>query len=279
MLKQVEITILSENRVVKPSLIAEQGLSFHIASPEGEFLFDTGHQNAFIENAKELRIDLSNVDQILFSHAHHDHTGGIYYYLQKYGNATIICHYNIFNRKFRLYNNQRLEVGFPYEETDLKKMGAKFLYKTHPFHLSEHILSSGEIPRITEYEVPSEIHKELVLESFITDELNDEMAMIINTSQGLIVLLGDGHKGPVNTVKHAMSITDNQKVYAVMGGMKLEHASEEIIEKITKGLLQINPEYIIPLHSTGFKAIHRFYHTFKDRLLLFNTGDKLTLTD
>lgn len=279
MLDQLEITVLAENRVTNPKLYAEQGLSFHIASTEGNFLFDTGHHDAFIRNADQLEIDLTQVDKILFSHGHYDHTGGVYFYLQTFGDATIICHYNIFNRKFRVFEGGRLEVGIPYEESELKKMGGKFVYKTQPFNLSENILSTGEVPRITDYETPDEVHQELVLESYITDVLNDDMGMVLKTSKGLIVLLGDSHSGPVNTVKYAMRLTGIQRVYAIIGGMGLIHASMEKIKKIGRGLKQINPQYLIPLHSTGFQAINYLYDIFKERLLLFNTGDRLDLKD
>lgn len=278
MLKRVEITILAENRVAAPSLIAEQGLSFHIASPEGQFLFDTGSRDAFIQNAGQLGIDLRQVEKIVFSHGHRDHTGGLYYYLQKFGSATVICHYNIFNRKFRITPGGRLEVGIPQEQKELVRMGGSFIFKAHPFNLSENILTSGEIPRVTKYEEKlADMHQELVLESYITDVLNDDMALAIKTVRGLIVLLGDSHSGPVNSVKHAMIVSGEQKVYAIMGGMKLVDAPMEKIEKIARGLKQIAPEYLIPLHTTGFRAISHFYRIFKDRLLLFNTGDKLVI--
>ncbi|MCB9090008.1 MAG: MBL fold metallo-hydrolase [Calditrichae bacterium] len=279
MLNQVEITILAENRVNSMDLIAETGLSFHIASSEGNFLFDTGSKNAFLQNARSLGIDLGQVDAIIFSHGHYDHTGGLYHYLKAFGKATVICHYNIFHRKFRMYDGGRLEVGMPREEHELTSLGCKFIFKSSPYHLSENILSSGEIPRITEYETPTQVHKELVLESLITDELKDDMCLIINTRKGLIILLGDSHSGPVNSTKHAMRATGVKNVYAIMGGMNLVNEPQEKIESIAKGLKQINPRYIIPLHSTGFLALHYFYEVFKDKVLLLNTGDKFTLGD
>ena len=255
MLKQVEITILVENSVNIPSLRAEKALSFHIASPEGDFLFDTGHQEAFLHNAERLGIDLGKVRKILFSHGHSDHTGGLFHYLQKFAKAKVICHYNIFNRKFRVYEGGYLEVGIPYGESELKKLGGEFIYKTHPYNLSKNILSSGEIPRLKPNEITAQIHKELVLEDYITDKLRDDMSMVIKTVKGLIVLLGDSHSGPINTVKHAMRIAGINEVYAVLGGMNLIDASMETIEKIARKFEQINPRYLIPLHSTGFRAM------------------------
>ncbi len=277
MLDQVEITILCENRVSSPHLRAELGLSIHVSSPEGDFLFDTGSGNAFIHNAKHLNIPLEKVSQILFSHGHRDHTGGIYYFLKEHRRGTIICHFNIFNRKFRVHDGVKMEVGIPYEEKELTSLGGEFIFHSKPYRFSPHILSTGEIPRITDYETPNEFHQELVLESYITDELRDDMAMIIQTTRGLIILLGDSHSGPVNTVKHAMSITGNQEVYAIIGGLNLANAPEEKIIKITNALKKLEPQFIVPLHSTGFLAMNYLYQAFRERMLLFNTGDRFTL--
>ena len=53
MLSKVKLTVLSENRVVNPKLIAEQGLSIWAETPNGNILFDTGQMHALIHNAKQ----------------------------------------------------------------------------------------------------------------------------------------------------------------------------------------------------------------------------------
>lgn len=279
MLQNVEITILAENRVRRAGLRAENGLSLFISTSEGDYLFDTGARDAFLYNAETLDIDLGKkVDKIIFSHGHHDHTGGIYAYLKKFGKATVICHYNIFNRKFRVVNGGRLEVGLPYEEKDLVKMGGKFIYKTHPFHLTENILTTGEIPRITDYEKSTQVHQQMVLQDYITDDLHDDMALVIKTRKGLIILLGDCHSGPVNTVRYAAEITETDEIYAILGGMNLVEAPIDKIQQIVNGLREFQPRFVVPLHSTGFRAMNQLYNTFgPERVLMLNTGDRFKL--
>jgi len=277
MLSRVKITVLAENRVVNPMLLAEHGLSIHIESPEGNFLFDAGQMHSFIHNAEHLGIDLSKIDKIFLSHGHYDHVGGLYNYLKRYEKARVICHPNIFHKKFIVVNGERLEVSSPYEEDEFRALGAEFIFKANPYHFSENILSSGEIPRVDDYEQFDNEYQERVLESYIHDELHDDMAMILQTEKGLIVLMGCGHSGLINTLKHAMRLTGIDNIYAVMGGMHLSRSPQEKIEKIGHNLRVINPQYIIPLHCTGFRAINYFYRLFEDRLLLFNVGNTFTL--
>ena len=280
MLQDLEIVVLAENRVGRghPDLMAENGLSLYVTSPEGDFLFDTGLINAFLVNADLLGIDLGKkVHQIVFSHGHRDHTGGIYAYLKKFKQADMICHFNIFNRKFRVLKGGRLEVGIPFEQNQLSKLGGKFNFKTHPCYLSENVLTLGEIPKKTAFEMPSQNHQQLVLQNYLTDELHDDTAMVIKTAKGLVILLGDAHSGVINTVDYAMKITATRGIHCIMGGMNLVEASETRIRETVAELKKLDPQFIVPLHSTGFRAMNELFNAFGERMLQKCTGGRFIL--
>lgn len=273
MLSKVKLTVLSENRVTNPKLIAEQGLSILVETPDGKLLFDTGQTDAMLHNARELKVDLSKVRHIVLSHGHFDMTGGLSYLLSKNKNLEVICHPNLFNKKFNVIDNERVDIGVRWEKNDLEKKGAKFILKTRPMQILPDVWISGEIPRLTEYEDIDETYQERVLESFIHDELHDDMALIIKTTKGLIILMGCAHSGPVNTVKHAMRIMGVNKIHAIAGGMHLHRAPDEKIDKVIRNLVKLKPDYFIPLHCCGFRSINLLYNLMKDHVLLFNVGD------
>lgn len=279
MLSRVKLTVLSENRVDDPKLIAEQGLAIFVETPDGHVLFDTGQMKAILLNARQLGIDLSRLDWVFLSHGHYDHTGGLHYLLKETNKLKVICHPNLFNKKFRILNGEKVDIGVPWEKTELEEMGAEFVQKTRPMELLPDVWISGEIPRITDYEFIDETYQERILESYIHDELHDDMALIIRTVRGLIVLMGCGHSGPINTLKHAMRIMGENRIYAVIGGMHLHRAPDEKIEKIVQSLVSLNPEFIIPLHCSGFRTINKLFNIFKERVLLFNVGDTFELKD
>jgi len=273
MLNQVKLTILAENRVSDPRLLAEQGLSIFVETPNGNLLFDTGQTDAFIRNARELDIDLKSIQAIVLSHGHYDHTGGLPHFLREIKKTDIYCHPATTNKKYKVYPGGRLDIGVPWEESKLKTLGAHFITKAHPYELLNDIWISGEIPRNTKYEKIDEIYQQRVLESYIHDEMHDDMALVLNARKGLIVLLGCGHAGAVNSLKHAMRIIGRKEVYALVGGMHLQHTPEERIRQIVNNIRKINPKYLVPLHCTGFSAIRMMFHKFKNRVKLLNVGD------
>ena len=277
MLSQVKLTILSENRVTDPNLIAEQGFSIFIETPNGNILFDTGQTRAFLHNAQQLNIDLSYIDKIMLSHGHYDHTGGLPFFLQEVKAAKIICHPALTNKKYRVYPEGRKDIGVPWEKKEVESYGAKFIYKTRAYEVLSDVWISGEIPRNTPYEQIDETYQQRVSESYIHDEIHDDMSLIIKTEKGLIVLLGCGHAGPINSIKHAMRLTKTKHIYAVIGGMHLHHAPDEKIEKIMHNLELLNPEYLVPLHCTGFNMINRMFNLFKERVKLLNVGDSFEI--
>ncbi len=278
MLSKVKLTILAENRVNNPKLIAEQGLSVLVQTSQGNILFDTGQTDAFMHNAIQLGIDLNLVDMVVLSHGHFDHTGGLTHFVKHIKPISVVCHPALTNKKFRVYPNGKVDIGVPWEKKDVTSSGANFIFKSHAHELFPDVWISGEIPRLTEYEFIDETYQQRVLESFIHDEIHDDMSLILNSEKGLIVLLGCGHSGAVNSVKHAMRITHNNTIFAIFGGMHLLGNPLKKIERVVADLKKIDPAFIVPLHCTGFTAMHTMFQHFKGRVKLMNVGDSFDLT-
>jgi 7,8-dihydropterin-6-yl-methyl-4-(beta-D-ribofuranosyl)aminobenzene 5'-phosphate synthase len=97
--------------------------------------------------------------------------------------------------------------------------------------------------------------------------------------KGLVILSGCAHAGIVNTVTYAREVTGIDKVHVIMGGFHLSGPMfEPIIDKTTEELKKINPDYIIPTHCTGRKAVAFIEESFKERFIMNMSGTKLTFT-
>ncbi|MCR5462729.1 MAG: MBL fold metallo-hydrolase, partial [bacterium] len=78
----MKIRCLIENNET-PFFVCEHGLSLLIEFNNKKILFDTGKTSSFLNNAKKLNIDLSNIDYLILSHAHYDHTGGVIEFIKE----------------------------------------------------------------------------------------------------------------------------------------------------------------------------------------------------
>ena len=106
-----KITTLVENAVYGRSLQAEHGLSLLIESEGYKILFDTGQSDLFIRNAALLDIDIAEVDFLILSHGHSDHTGGLRHFLAINKKASVICKQEVFTGSLKI--NGRTESLTP----------------------------------------------------------------------------------------------------------------------------------------------------------------------
>ncbi|MDY6826514.1 MAG: MBL fold metallo-hydrolase [Bacillota bacterium] len=96
-------------------------------------------------------------------------------------------------------------------------MGARFRFATEPVEVARNIYTSGEIPLIINYEGVDPVFYVKKANDYQNDPLLDDLALVVKTEKGLVVLLGCGHRGGINTIKHARNITGEDRVYAVVG--------------------------------------------------------------
>jgi 7,8-dihydropterin-6-yl-methyl-4-(beta-D-ribofuranosyl)aminobenzene 5'-phosphate synthase len=112
------------------------------------------------------------------------------------------------------------------------------------------------------------------------DPIIDDQAIVINlTGKGLVIISGCAHAGIVNTAMFAQKITEEENVYAVLGGFHLTGPFfEKIHDETIQGLKEMNPEVIMPMHCTGRKAIQRISEEFSSSFALNSVGSKMTLS-
>ncbi|MFC2044527.1 MBL fold metallo-hydrolase [Chloroflexota bacterium] len=275
---QIRITTLSEN-TANYGFIAEWGLSILVEADGLKILVDTGLSFSAVHNSQLMGVDLSIIDRIVLSHGHADHTGGLREVLRMTKEVEAIAHPDVWSSKYTRRDGQEEEqyIGIPCPREELESRGARFNLTKKPVQISEHIMTTGEIPMQSGYE---EIDNNLFVKEAGTlnpDPLADDLALVINTDFGLVIILGCAHRGTINTLRHVQNLTGKELVYAVIGGTHLFRASEERLERTITDLKEIGIKRLGVSHCTGFRASARLEQEFADIFFLNNAGTRLTL--
>ncbi|MDI6885526.1 MAG: MBL fold metallo-hydrolase [archaeon] len=274
----MRITTLSENTAGKrpKGLLAEYGLSILVETDEQKILFDTGQNISVVHNAPLLGIDLRDLDVIVLSHGHYDHTGGLKQVLEETGEIEVIAHPDIFKRRYAKHENSKTPIGIPYAKTELEDAGAKFRFSEEPTTIGD-ITITGKVERRTDFE---KIDATLYVEEgdeLKEDELLDDQALVIKTDRGLFVILGCAHRGMINTIEQAKRITGEDKIYGVIGGTHLVAADKLQMEETVKALKAYKIQRIGVSHCTGPQASARLADEFGDRFFYNNAGSAIEL--
>ena len=273
---EVKITTLSEN-TANFGFIGEWGLSMLVEAEGQRILFDSGMSFSALHNARLIGFDLSSIDRIIISHGHEDHTGGLREVLRLKGEVEIIGHPDIWDAKYVKKAGKFNFSGIPFLREELESLGARFNLTREPVHITDQIMTTGEIPMLNEYEKLEESQLVKRDNNYILDPMADDLALIIKTELGLIAILGCAHHGIINTLRHAQKLTGIETVYAAIGGTHLFRASEERIEETIVNLKEMGVQKLGVSHCTGFKASARLAQEFEDIFFLNNAGAQFVL--
>jgi 7,8-dihydropterin-6-yl-methyl-4-(beta-D-ribofuranosyl)aminobenzene 5'-phosphate synthase len=138
---------------------------------------------------------------------------------------------------------------------------------------------TGSIERVTEYEKGSPILLIKRGDKMEPDLFMGEQSLVFNVKgKGLVVVSSCSHAGIVNTVKHAQKITGIEKVHAVIGGFHLIGAPMPKIQKTIADIKAINPDYIVPMHCSGWECITSFQREMPNQFVLNMAGTRYVLT-
>ncbi len=195
------------------SLQASWGLSIFVETPRGNVLFDTGPDPGTLAyNAKRLGINPCNVSAVVISHEHMDHVGGLPYIARHCPDVPVYVPSGISSSVLSW----------------IKSLG----------------LHNIRVINTTTIVVPGVY----VLPPLWGPPAEESLA--INTSRGLVLLVGCSHPGVARIVKHAEQLL-HERILLLMGGFHLAWAPRNEVEKIAKELVGLGIKYIAPIHCSG----------------------------
>ena len=251
--------------------VGEWGFSALVETSHGAFLFDTGERpGTVLQNARELGVDLSEVEDVILTHHHFDHTGGLVTLRSAYrehdsaalsrthvGKGMFLPREMDLEALARLPRRppQELLVGILEVKAGYEDLGGEFVVHDGPHQLAPGIWLTGPIPRPHPERNWTPFEKIRAEGELLEDDIPEDLAMVIDTPKGLVVIVGCAHAGLVNTLESARTIVPGKPVHAVIGGFHLLNQTDEQVEWSGKMMKEFGVEFVIGAHCTGINAV------------------------
>lgn len=245
----IKITFLVDNNPGE-ACKAEHGLSIFIEA-DAKILFDSGQSTLFLENAAQLGIDIASADCMVLSHGHYDHGNGFEHMTGK----KLVCHPGCFIKRYRA--EKSAYIGLNYHQ-QFARENFDLILSSQPLRLSKNILFLGEIPRSNSFEAKQTA---FVKEDGTSDFVSDDSALILDSQEGLIIIVGCGHSGVCNIIEYARKITGKNQIAAVVGGFHIKEGSPAIQPTI-EYLLKADIGLLMPCHCVDESVISLFSSIF-----------------
>lgn len=275
------LTVLVENTVPGKSdgLIAEHGFALLLDRGDRRILFDTGAGAALIHNASRLGVDLRQVDAVVLSHGHKDHTGGLVAALSAIGKCVpVYAHPGIFADRFGKRANGKMQyAGLPFKREALEGIGADFDLSPEFREIGPGTYVTGEVPRRNAYETGDPNLFVPRGDRLEPDPFQDDLSMVIKGSDGLTLILGCCHSGLINTMTHVRDRLPGTAIHTVIGGTHLGFAPPEQLRQTIATLRECNVRRLGLSHCTGLQAGARLAADFGEAVAFCNVGYSLTL--
>ena len=257
----LKVTVLS-------TMLADQGLgewgySALVEVDGRKFLFDTGaNADVVLKNAKSLGIDLSKVEDVIVSHNHGDHTGGLIALRRELmkRNPLAISRAHVSGNMFlpRLSGDGADQNGLTPLKAEYERRGGRFILHEGATELAPGVWFTGPVPRKNnETNWSTEGLKIRTPAGDVIDNVPEDAALVFSTAEGLVVLTGCGHAGVVNISEYAQALAGIRPVFAVIGGLHLFAKSDEVVDWTGAQLRRLGVKYLLAGHCTGIEATWR----------------------
>jgi 7,8-dihydropterin-6-yl-methyl-4-(beta-D-ribofuranosyl)aminobenzene 5'-phosphate synthase len=224
--KPVTITVVYDNIAYRPGLETAWGFACVLQRDDGSILFDTGGDGRMLlANMAALGLDPRDLDAVVLSHIHADHTGGLDAVLKANPEVTVY-----------------LPQAFPAVFKDrVRSQAARVVEVTDPLEIRPGVWSTGQMG------------------SSIV-----EQALLVQTDAGLDVITGCAHPGILEIVRRAREVGKGE-IGLVLGGFHLSGASAPMLRSVVSGLGELGANRIAPCHCTGENAVALIAKVFGER--------------
>ncbi len=272
-----------------PNIMAEHGFSCYIeVVVEGvkhSLIMDFGVSREGVgKNIRAMELDITGVDALVLSHGHFDHFGGLINIAGQVlsGDKRVLSLFtgqDAFLHRYIALPGMKVDLGRLGKE-EVESLGLEIKTVDSPVEILPGVTAIGPVPRVTSFEQGVPVLMVESGESLKQDTFPGEISLAFKlTGGGLVVLSACAHAGIINTVLRAKEITGEDRVRAILGGFHLSGAPAEKIDATVEGLVQFNPEMIVPMHCTGFQALKAISDKLPGAFIHYSVGTEYSFGD
>jgi len=239
-MQDIIITVVCDNNPYKEGLETAWGFSAIVTVAGKTILFDTGGDVLMLlGNMEKSAIKPNDVDLVVLSHIHGDHTGGLDGFLERNPDVTVYMPRS-FSKRFK---------------DDVRECCAKVVEVEQPLKICEGVYSTGQVGRLIK-----------------------EQGLVIRTSKGPVLITGCAHPGIMKIVNVAKDFLKDG-ILLVIGGFHLEWATKGKIGRIISAFEETGVRYVGPCHCSGDKARRLFEEHFGGDYIKIGAGKVIDIAD
>jgi 7,8-dihydropterin-6-yl-methyl-4-(beta-D-ribofuranosyl)aminobenzene 5'-phosphate synthase len=263
MTSQASLTVLVDNNtLIDHYFSGESGLSFLVRTGGKKVLFDTGYSDLFIQNAGDMGASLLDLDMIVFSHGHLDHTGGLPAFIRYLTRAIIedIPHNvpEILSHPFCFYPRPKLpipDIGSLVGEEEVKRHFS-MITTTKPYWITDDLVFLGQVERKNTFETQDPGKRTIIMPDGRTEQdlLLDDSALALKTGEGLVIITGCSHAGICNITATARTVCHEERVVDIIGGLHLLTPNQPALEKTREYLQDLRLHALYACHCTSLSS-------------------------
>ncbi len=241
--------------------IGEWGFAALLEVDGRRILIDTGARpETVLRNVAEMRVDLSDVTEVVLTHNHADHTGGLLALrralMGKAPAALSRVHVPAGIFTSRVAGGREAGGLLPIKAA-FEQLGGTFIQHDAPFELLPGVWLLGPVPRVHPERNWSTTGRLQLPSGPAEDNVPEDTAIAVHTRNGLVVISGCGHAGIINTLEYARKAIADVPIEAAIGGFHLFGASDEVLEWTGGRLKTLGVRNLLGAHCTGIEAVFR----------------------
>ena len=278
----MKILNLIEDTKGRSDLTNAHGLSFYIETKMHKIILDLGPSEKTIYNAKTLGVDLSEVDTVILSHGHYDHSSGIIPFTKINDKAIIYMQDNV-TKEYYADDGQNAIARYRYIgiDKDISNL-SQVRFVNGDFKIDDEL--ELFVINNKKHEIPFTNRRLLVKEgdTFKQDDFNHEHFLVIHQDGKSYLMSGCAHNGMLNIIEEYIDKYGNAPDVVVSGfhlAKKTEYSEAEVEEiNALAEELKKYPTRFVTCHCTGMKAFELMKEIMGDKLEYVHTGEEIKMS-